>query len=101
MVVAPHLLHPVTSSPPAADLRKRGDQAQLAGAPPLEKIRDVTYSEDASQIRTANGPRVMATLRNLVIAIMKMAGTANIAATCRHHARDAARTLTTLGLTPP
>ncbi len=43
----------------------------------------------------------MATLRNLVIAILKMAGAANIAATCRHHARDAARTLATLGLIPP
>jgi hypothetical protein len=43
----------------------------------------------------------MATLRNLVIAIMKMAGAASIAATCRYHARDAGRTLATLGLTPP
>ena len=67
----------------------------------LHWVRDVTYSEDASQVRTRNGPRVMAALRNLVIAIMKMAGAASIAATCRHHARDAARTLTTLGLTPP
>ena len=67
----------------------------------LHWVRDVTYSEDASQVRTRNGPRVMATLRNLVIAILKMAGAASIAATCRHHARDAARTLTTLGLTPP
>jgi predicted transposase YbfD/YdcC len=67
----------------------------------LHWVRDVTYSEDASQVRTTNGPRVMATLRNLAIVIMKMAGAANIAATCRHHARDAARTLATLGLTPP
>src|SRR6202035_1353419 len=29
-VVSPHLLHQVTSSSPVADLRKRGDQAQLA-----------------------------------------------------------------------
>lgn len=100
MVVAPHLLHPVTSSPPAADLRKRGDQAQLAGAPPLEKLRDVTYREDASQVRTRNGPRVMATLRNLAIALLRMARAGSIAATCRDHARDAARTLATLGLTP-
>jgi predicted transposase YbfD/YdcC len=66
----------------------------------LHHIRDVTYREDASQVRTRNGPRVMATLRNLAIAILKMAGAASIAATCRHHARDAARTLATLGLTP-
>ena len=31
----------------------------------LHHIRDVTYGEDASQVRTGNGPQVMATLRNL------------------------------------
>jgi hypothetical protein len=59
------------------------------------------YAEDASQIRTGSGPRVMATLRNLAIAILKPAGHPSIAAACRHHARDATRTLTTLGLPPP
>jgi hypothetical protein len=43
----------------------------------------------------------MATLRNLAIAILKPAGHPSIAAACRHHARDATRTLTTLGLPPP
>jgi hypothetical protein len=42
----------------------------------------------------------MATLRNLTIGIFKLAGHRNIAAACRHHARDATRTLTTLGLHP-
>jgi hypothetical protein len=66
----------------------------------IHHIRDVTYTEDASQIRTGTGPQVMATLRNLGIAILKPAGHASIAAACRYHARDATRTLTTLGLTP-
>lgn len=66
----------------------------------LHHIRDLTYGEDASQIRTGNGPEVMATLRNLGIAILKPAGHASIAAACRYHARDATRTLTTLGLGP-
>jgi predicted transposase YbfD/YdcC len=39
------------------------------GIEALHHIRDVTYGEDASQIRTGNGPQVMATLRNLGIAI--------------------------------
>jgi len=42
----------------------------------------------------------MAALRNLTTAIHKLAGARNIAAACRHHARDATRTLTTLGLSP-
>jgi predicted transposase YbfD/YdcC len=66
----------------------------------LHHIRDVTYAEDASQVRTASGPQVMATLRNLAITLLRQAGHHNIAAACRHHARDAARTLTTLGISP-
>jgi len=65
----------------------------------LHHIRDVTYGEDASQVRTGNGPQVMATLRNLAIGILKMAGHPNIAAATRYHARDTTRTLATLGLT--
>ena len=67
----------------------------------IHHIRDVTYGEDASQIRTGNGPQVMAALRNLAIAILKIAGHASIAAACRRHARDATRVLATLGLSPP
>lgn len=66
----------------------------------IHHIRDVTYGEDASQVRTGSGPQVMATLRNLTIGIMRMAGYLNLAAASRHHARDAARTLATLGLSP-
>jgi predicted transposase YbfD/YdcC len=66
----------------------------------LHHIRDVTYGEDSSQVRTGNGPQVMAALRNLATAIHKLAGARNIAAACRHHCRDATRTLTTIGLIP-
>jgi predicted transposase YbfD/YdcC len=71
------------------------------GIEALHHIRDVTYGEDASQIRTGNGPEAMAALRNLAIAILKPAGHASIAAACRYHARDATRVLATLGLIPP
>jgi hypothetical protein len=67
----------------------------------MHHIRDVTYGEDASQTRTGNGPQAMATLRNLAIGILKQDGQPNIAAACRHHVRDATRTLATLGLSPP
>jgi len=43
----------------------------------------------------------MATLRNLAIAIFKLAGAPNIAAACRSHARNATRVLATLGLSTP
>jgi hypothetical protein len=42
----------------------------------------------------------MATLRNLVIGMLSRAGPVNLAAALRHHARDPARPLATLGITP-
>jgi len=42
----------------------------------------------------------MAALRNLAIAIHKLTRARNIAAACRHHGRDATRTLTIIGLIP-
>jgi predicted transposase YbfD/YdcC len=59
----------------------------------LHWVRDVTYQEDKSLVRTGNAPRVMATLRSLAISILRLDGHANIAAANRHHARDPERTL--------
>jgi predicted transposase YbfD/YdcC len=55
----------------------------------LHWIRDVTYDEDRSQIRTGNAPHVMATLRNVAISLLRLTGWTNIAAGLRHHARAA------------
>lgn len=49
-------------------------------------VRDVTFSEDASQVRTGNLPQVLAALRNVAIALMRLAGWQNIAAACRFYA---------------
>ena len=59
----------------------------------LHWVRDVTYQEDHSLVRTGNAPRVMATLRSLAISLLRLDGHANIAAANRHHARDPQRTL--------
>lgn len=40
----------------------------------LHHIRDVTFTEDASQLRTGNAPRAMATCRSLAIAALRLAG---------------------------
>ena len=58
----------------------------------LHWVRDVTYQEDKSMVRTGNAPRVMASLP-LAISILRLDGHANIAAANRHHARDPQRTL--------
>jgi predicted transposase YbfD/YdcC len=62
----------------------------------LHWVRDVTYDEDHSQVRTGNGPHVMASLRNLAIAILRLTGHANIAAALRYHTRQPARPLQTI-----
>ncbi|WP_284044644.1 ISAs1 family transposase [Actinoplanes sp. M2I2] len=61
-------------------------------------IRDVTYDEDRSQIRTGTGPHVMAALRNAAIGAIRTAGITNIAAANRHYARDSNRPLALLGI---
>jgi predicted transposase YbfD/YdcC len=64
----------------------------------LHWVRDVTYDEDRSQIRTGTGAQVMAVLRNTAIGVLRLAGVTNIAAANRHHARDSTRPLTLLGI---
>ena len=59
----------------------------------LHWVRDVTYLEDKSLVRTGNAPRVMASLRSLAISLLHLDGQSNIAAANRHHARDPQRTL--------
>jgi predicted transposase YbfD/YdcC len=65
----------------------------------LHWVRDVTYDEDRSPVRTANGPQVVAARRNIVITALRLAGWTNIAAGLRQHARDPLLLLVTYGLT--
>src|SRR5674476_421877 len=57
----------------------------------LHWVRDVTFDEDRSQVRTGNAPQVMATLRNTTISLLRLTGTTNIAKALRHHARHPTR----------
>lgn len=65
----------------------------------LHWVRDVTYAEDLSQVRTGVAPQVMASLRNLAISLHRLTGATNIAAALRHHARDPHRPLQLLQIT--
>ncbi len=59
----------------------------------LHWVRDLDWDEDRSQVRTAAGPHIMASLRNLAITILRLAGAASIAAALRYHARRSVRPL--------
>ncbi len=65
----------------------------------LHHVRDRTFREDASKIRTRHLPHVMAGLRNLAIGVHRQDGHTNIAAALRRTGRDHQRPLTALGLT--
>ena len=63
----------------------------------VHHVRDTTYAEDRSQVRTGTGPRVMATLRNIAIGVLRTRdATTNIAAATRSLARRAEHLLTLL-----
>jgi predicted transposase YbfD/YdcC len=62
-------------------------------------VRDWTYDEDRHQLRAASfAPRALATLRNLAISLLRLAGVTNIAKATRWVARDSTRALALLGL---
>jgi hypothetical protein len=58
----------------------------------------VTFGEEACTARTGSLPRVMASLRNLVVGALRLAGHPNLAAALRHTSRDPPRPLALLGL---
>ena len=64
----------------------------------LHQLRDVTMKEDASRLRPAASPQVMAAVRNTVIAALRLAGSAGTAAGRRWAARNPARPLAVLNL---
>lgn len=65
----------------------------------LHHIRDVTYREDASRVRTGTAPRIMAGLRNLAIGLARLIGWTNIAAATDHYRSHPADGLQLLGFT--
>ena len=47
-------------------------------------VRDVTFDEDRSQVRTGSAPQIMAALRNLTISMVRLAGETNPPMADRH-----------------
>ena len=66
----------------------------------LHWVRDVTFGEDLSQVRTGTLPRILATLHNLAIGIIRhtTCRSVNIAAATRQLARQPDITLDLLGI---
>jgi len=67
----------------------------------VHMIRDVTYREDASRVRTGQIPRVMAALRNTAISIIALMGWRGVTAANDHYRDHPEHALQALGLTTP
>lgn len=65
----------------------------------LHWLRDTCYREDNSTVRTRHGPRVLASLRNLAIGALRLAGRPDITEATRWACRHMSRPFTILGLT--
>lgn len=64
----------------------------------LHWVRDVTFDEDRSQVRVGQGPRVMATLRNIAISLFRLHDVSNIAQALRKCSWNAENALHYIGL---
>ena len=49
----------------------------------MHYVRDVTFGEDRSRLRTGHAPQALAALRNLVITLIHRSGSSEIAASRR------------------
>lgn len=67
----------------------------------LHYVRDVTFAEDASQVRTGSAPQVMAVLRNVALGILRRMGVTNIAAAIRDIGWSPGEALRVIGIAPP
>jgi hypothetical protein len=91
----------ITSRPPEA-----ASPAQLLGANrghwSIENrshwVRDVTYDEDRSQVRSGRAPRMMAILRNLATSIIRILGFRYVPQGLRHFGRRSTLALSAVGL---
>lgn len=61
-------------------------------------VRDVTFDEDRSQVRKHAGPHVMASLRNVAVSLLRLAGVTNIAHGLRRCAWQPAAALRLIGI---
>jgi predicted transposase YbfD/YdcC len=64
----------------------------------LHYVRDWTYDEDRSQVRRGNRPHAMASLRNIAISLLRLAGATNIAASTRELGRKPREIARLIGL---
>ena len=96
-VAAPGVASPAPGQASAADLA--GYVREQWSVESLHWLRDTLYQEDKSRVRTRNGPRIMAALRNLATGALRLAGRIDVTDATRWAGRSMDRPFTILGLT--
>jgi predicted transposase YbfD/YdcC len=66
----------------------------------VHRVRDVTWGEDAGQVRAGHAPQALAALRNGLLSLLRALGWTQIADATRHYGAFALRAVTLLS-TPP
>jgi predicted transposase YbfD/YdcC len=61
-------------------------------------VRDVTFDEDRSQVRTGSSPQIMAAMRNIAISLLRLAGWTNIKQATEKMGRRLDQVLALLGV---
>ena len=99
-LISKEIVHAVTS----LGKEKAGAEALAGiargqwGIESVHWVRDTAYDEDANTGYAGNGPQVMATLRNLAISLLYLAGVKEVTRTLQAIARDRNRLLDYLPL---
>jgi predicted transposase YbfD/YdcC len=94
-IVAREIVHAITTldavrgTPDVLAALARGQW----GIEAVHRIRDTAYAEDANTGYAGNGPQVMATLRNIAISLLHLAGIRQITRNLQAISRDPARVL--------
>lgn len=89
----------ITSCPAArADVAHvlQGSRAHWGIENRVHWVRDVTWDEDRSQVRTGAAPEALAACRNLAISLLRRQGCTNVAAALRTNAGRPAQTVRSL-----
>jgi predicted transposase YbfD/YdcC len=99
-LVSKEIVHAVTSL--GQEKASAGDLAGIArgqwGIESVHWVRDTAWDEDANTGYRGNGPQVMATLRNLAISLLYLAGVKEVTRTLQAIGRDRNRILDYLPL---
>jgi predicted transposase YbfD/YdcC len=101
--IAEEVTYGVTSLPPtAASAAQVGAlwRGHWAIENRVHYVRDVTWGEDAGQVRRGHAPQALAALRNALLSLLRALGWTQIADATRHYGAFAHRAITLLSSPP-